>query len=78
MNTTEPARCFYCDRPGQQLEPCCERHPGDLVCADRDGCRDFILAALKAAPTYSDHEPYHGPVAGDDDPYVNDVIGDLT
>jgi hypothetical protein len=42
-------RCFYCDRDDQFLEQCCGRHPGDLVCADRAGCRDFILAALKAA-----------------------------
>jgi hypothetical protein len=40
-------RCFYCDRDGQPLEVCCDRHPGDLVCADRAGCRDFILAALR-------------------------------
>jgi hypothetical protein len=40
-------RCFYCDRDGQVLEVCCDRHPDDLVCADRAGCRDFILAALK-------------------------------
>lgn len=45
--------CFYCgrsgDRPLEPLEPCCERHADDLVCADRAGCRDYLLAALEAA-----------------------------
>jgi hypothetical protein len=39
-------RCFYCGREDRALEACCHRHPDDLVCTDRAGCRDFILAAL--------------------------------
>lgn len=45
----DPATCWCCGRAGQLLEPCCGHHPGDLVCADRAGCRDYLLAGLRAA-----------------------------
>ena len=45
---TGPA-CWYCERTGQPLEPCAG-HPGDLVCADRQGCRDFIRVQLDTGP----------------------------
>ena len=45
--TAEPPACHYCGRTGQPLEPCCARHPDDLVCADVAGCRDFLLAQLQ-------------------------------
>jgi len=38
--------CWYCERTGQQLEPCCEHHPRDLVCADRADCKDFMMSQL--------------------------------
>lgn len=41
------ATCHYCGRDGQQLKPCCERHPDELVCADTAGCRDYLLGQLK-------------------------------
>ncbi len=46
MTALTPAACFYCERAGQPLVPCCVWHPDDLVCADRTGCRDFMLAQL--------------------------------
>jgi len=47
LGTPETRACHYCQRTGQLLEPCCARHPDDLVCADVAGCRDFLLAQLK-------------------------------
>jgi hypothetical protein len=41
------AACHYCGRSGQPLKPCCERHPDDLVCADVESCRDFLLSELQ-------------------------------
>lgn len=38
--------CRYCRRDGQQLKPCGDRQPGDLVCADVAGCRDYLLEQL--------------------------------
>jgi hypothetical protein len=38
--------CYYCERRGEPLAPCCASHPDDLVCADRTGCRDFLLTQL--------------------------------
>jgi hypothetical protein len=43
----DPA-CHYCGRTGQLLEPCCARHLDHLTCADVAGCRDYLLAQLKA------------------------------
>jgi hypothetical protein len=45
--TAEAPACHYCGRTGQPLEPCCARHPDQLVCADVAGCRDFLLAQLQ-------------------------------
>jgi hypothetical protein len=45
--TSEAQACHYCGRTGQLLEPCCARHPDQLVCADVAGCRDYLLAQLK-------------------------------
>ena len=47
--STEPGlACHYCGRTGQPLEPCCARHLDQLACADVAGCRDYLLAELKA------------------------------
>jgi hypothetical protein len=43
------AVCSCCERPGQELGPCCERHHDQLVCTDVAGCRDFLHAQLRAA-----------------------------
>ncbi len=40
------AACWYCDRTGLPLEPCCDHRSGNLVCADRAECSDFVLAQL--------------------------------
>jgi hypothetical protein len=51
-------RCFYCDREDRALEACCHRHPDDLVCTDRAGCRDFILAALRREASLTDDDRF--------------------
>lgn len=38
-------KCFYCERTGEPLEACCDKHPDDLVCVNRADCRDFVLAS---------------------------------
>lgn len=40
--------CAYCQRTGQQMEPCCDRpeHAQRLVCADIRGCLGVILGIL--------------------------------
>jgi hypothetical protein len=42
----ERRACWYCDRTGLPLEPCCGHHQGELVCADRAECKDFMLGQL--------------------------------
>jgi hypothetical protein len=39
--------CHYCGRTEQPLKPCCDKHPGDLVCEDVTACRDFLLGQLQ-------------------------------
>jgi hypothetical protein len=41
--------CWFCGGDGP-LERCCADHP-DLVCADRGGCRDRLIARLAAGPS---------------------------
>jgi hypothetical protein len=36
--------CHYCGRTGQPMQPCCEQHPDDLVCADAKACLAYIVA----------------------------------
>jgi hypothetical protein len=36
--------CHYCGRAGQPMQPCCGRHPDDLVCADAKACLAYIVA----------------------------------
>jgi len=51
-NPTGPAAvpaCHYCQRATEPLGPCCGHHPETLVCADAAGCRDYLLAVLRAA-----------------------------
>jgi hypothetical protein len=40
--------CAYCDRRGQQLEPCCDRpeHADRLVCQDSHDCLGVVLSLL--------------------------------
>lgn len=40
--------CAYCERTGQQMEPCCDRpeHADRLVCAGVHGCMGVILGVL--------------------------------
>jgi hypothetical protein len=44
------ASCHYCGRDGRQLASCCDRdeHEHQPACADVAGCRDYLLAQLKA------------------------------
>lgn len=41
--------CWYCDRSDQSLtlKVCCNKHPNKMVCADVEGCRDFLLAQVR-------------------------------
>jgi hypothetical protein len=36
--------CHYCGRAGQPMQPCCGRHPDDLVCTDAKACLAYIVA----------------------------------
>jgi len=46
VNAPAPV-CAYCGQPGDLMR-CCGRHPDVLVCADVAGCRDRLLAVLRA------------------------------